>query len=65
VTGLIAIYVCVIASTTVLALIGVLSPRRLSVRAGAALAAIALLASGYFGLADLMSRPKPVRLAWA
>jgi hypothetical protein len=65
VTGLIAIYVCVIASTTVLAIIGVLSPRRLSVRACAALAAIALLASGYFGLADLMSRPKPVRLAWA
>lgn len=64
-SGLIAIYVCGSVSAIVLAAIAVIAPRRLLVRAGAVAAAALLLASGYFSLADLLSRPKPVRLAWA
>lgn len=62
--GLVAIYLCAAASAIALATIAVLAPRRLLVRAGALAAAVLLLASGYFGLTDLLSRPKPVRLAW-
>ncbi|MGD9539164.1 MAG: hypothetical protein AB7P52_18325 [Alphaproteobacteria bacterium] len=64
-SGLIAVYVCGAASALVLAAIAVLAPRRFLVRLGAVAAAALLLVSGYFSLADLLSRPKPVRLAWA
>ena len=64
-TGFLVIYVCAAASALVLAGIGIVAPRRLLVRAGAAVAVAGLLASGYFAFADLLSRPKPVRLAWA
>ena len=63
-SGLIAIYVCGAAGAIVLATIAVLAPRRFMVRVAAVGAAALLLASGYFGLVDLLSRPKPVRLAW-
>lgn len=59
------IYICAAASALVLAGIGIIAPRRLLVRIGAAFAVAGLLASGYFAFADLLSRPKPVRLAWA
>jgi hypothetical protein len=65
VSGFVAIYACAAASAIILATIAVLAPRRLFVRAGAVAAASILLGSGYFGYADLLSRPKPVRLAWA
>lgn len=64
-SGFLAIYVCAAASALVLAGIGMFAPRRLLVRAGAVAAVAGLLASGYFAFADLLSRPKPVRLAWA
>lgn len=63
-SSLLVIYVCATASGIALAAIGILAPRRLLVRAGAAAAAAVMLASGYFALSDLLSRPKPVRLAW-
>ncbi len=64
-SGFVAIYACAVASAVALATIAVLAPRRLFVRAGAVVAAGLLLGAGYFGFADLLSRPKPVRLAWA
>lgn len=64
-SGLIAIYACVAVSALALAAIAIAAPRRLAPRVGALAAAALLLGSGYFGLADLLSRPKPVRLAWA
>lgn len=63
-SGLVAIYASAAASAIALASIAVLAPRRLFVRAGAVAAAGFLLGAGYFGFADLLSRPKPVRLAF-
>lgn len=64
-SGIIAIYACAATSAITLAAIAVLAPRRLLVRAGAVAAASFLLGAGYLGFADLLSRPKPARLAWA
>ncbi len=64
-SGFVAIYVCAAVSAIALATIAVLAPRRLLMRVGAVVATGLLLGSGYFGFADLLSRPKPVRLAWA
>lgn len=62
--GFIAVYACAAASAIALATIAVLAPRRLFVRAGAVAAATFLLGAGYFGFADLLSRPKPMRMAF-
>ncbi len=47
-----------------LALIAVWSPRRLGVKLGALLTALLLLPVAYASFADLLSRPKPVKLEW-
>ncbi len=62
-SGFIAIYACAAVCAIALATIAVLAPRRLHVRAGAVAAASFLIGAGYFGFTDLLSRPKPVRLA--
>jgi hypothetical protein len=45
--------------------IAIWSPRRLSVKLAALAASAAFLAIGYAGVAELLSRPKPVSLEWA
>ena len=64
-SGFIAVYACAAVSAFALASIAVLAPRHLFVRAGAVAAATFLLGTADFGFSDLMSRPKPVRMAFA
>ena len=47
-----------------LASVAIWSPRRLAVRAGTLALAALFLPAGWAALGDLMSRPKPVALAW-
>lgn len=60
-----ALYVVLALLAGALATIAIRSPRRLAPKLGALAAAAALMPLGYAGLAELLSRPKPVSLEWA
>jgi len=55
-------FVLATALTAVLASIAIWSPRSLPLKIGALICATAFLPLGYFGLNDILSRPKPVLL---
>lgn len=57
-------FVAVVLAAT-LATIAIWSPRRLWVKASAVLVSVGFMPIAYAGMADLLSKPKPVRLEWA
>jgi hypothetical protein len=65
VNPLVAVYLCVAGSGAALSAIAILAPRRLLTRVAAITVTALLFGSGYLGLAELLSRPKPMQLAWA
>lgn len=58
-------FVVVVAAATGLALLAVRGTLSLGLRCGAVGLSAVVMAAGYAGLSELMSRPKPVNLEWA
>lgn len=63
--SLILQFTALIALAGILATIAIRAPRRLAVRAGAVACTALFIPVAYAGLADLLSRPKPVWLEWS
>ncbi len=61
---IIYLFVPLVLVAALLANIGIWSPRRLALKLSALVAAAAFIPLGYTSLSELMSRPKPVALAW-
>ncbi len=63
-TQLLVLFVGIVVFVTALAGITVWSPQRLSVKVGALVLSMFLMASSYGGFLELMGRPKPASLEW-
>ena len=63
--GLAQLFVFALVLAGILASISIWAPRRVWVRTCAVMTAILFLPLAYAGLADLLSKPKPVNLEWA
>lgn len=64
-TDLLVLFAVLGALAGILANIALWAPRRLWVKLGALMATAALLLVGYVALAEMLGRPKPVRIEWA
>lgn len=58
------LFVIVVVASTLLAMIAVRGALSLGLRCGALALAAVLMAGGYAGFSELMSRPKPASLEW-
>ncbi|KAA0677015.1 hypothetical protein [Azospirillum brasilense] len=64
-TQLLDFQVAAVALAATLATIAIWAPRRLWVKVSAVAVSIGFMPVAYAGMADLLSKPKPVRMEWA
>lgn len=64
-SNLIELQSLAVALAATLATIAVWAPRRVWIKAAAVVCAVGFMPVAYAGMADLLSKPKPIRLEWA